>query len=221
MDDIKRKKTIHKKTVEKIGIDAVEVISPSRNEAGALPDDHGGLINNAVYEFLQYEIPEGGNSSIKDLTQIQYKALCMYIGKKVNKPLLTASYVSGSPIPYNLNIIESLFPVWAYFTACGGFVPFIDDFLAFCGLSLDYIYSSAFKSSSVRMEFAQKIKDFQQLALSAKLADGRGNPTGLLAILNHSHGWTSSVADREGKQIQSASVASLPDLSGDFVQIDQ
>lgn len=220
MDDIKRKKTIHKKTVERIGADAVEVLSPSSDAAEALPDDHGSMINNAVFEFLSYEIG-GGADSIKDINQIQFKALCVYIGRRVNKPLLTASYVSGSPSPYNQDILRELFPVWAYFAACGGFVPFVDDFLAFCGLSYDYIYSSPAKISPTRAEFTQKIKDFQQMALSAKLADGRGNPTGLLAILNHAHGWTTAAADADKKTITAASVASLPDLSGDIVQIDQ
>ena len=59
------------------------------------------------------------------------------------------------------------------------------------------------------------------MALSGKLADGRGNPTGLLAILNHAHGWTTAAADADKKTIAAASVASLPDLSGDIVQIDQ
>lgn len=220
MDNEKRKKTIHKKTVERIGADAVEVLTPSSDAAAALPDDHGAMINNAVFEFLSYEI--GGDvDSVKGLSQIQFKALCMYIGRKVNKPLITASFVLGSPVPYDLTVLESLFPVWAYFAACGGFVPFIDDFLAFCGLGADYIYSSQFKSSSARADFVQKIKGFQEMALSGKLADGRGNPTGLLAILNHAHGWTTVAADADKKTIAAASVASLPDLSGDLVQIDQ
>lgn len=220
MDNEKRKKTIHKKTVERIGADAVEVLTPSSDAAAALPDDHGSMINNAVFEFLSYEIG-GGVDSVKELSQIQFKALCMYIGRKVNKPLVTASFVLGSPVPYDLSVLESLFPVWAYFAACGGFVPFIDDFLAFCGLGADYIYSSQFKSSSARADFVQKIKGFQEMALSGKLADGRGNPTGLLAILNHAHGWTTAAADADKKTITAASVASLPDLSGDLVQIDQ
>lgn len=220
MEGSKRKKTLYNKTVEKIGADAAEVIPPSSDPESILPADYATQLNNSIYEFLTFEAP-GGADSIKDLTQIQYKALCMYLGRKINKPLLLRDYIKGDPRPYNPDVLNALFPAWIYFTACGGFVPFVDDFLTFCGLGVDYIYSGPAKVSQARVEFAQKIKDYQQLALSARLADGRGNPTGILAILNHYHGWTTAEKDQGLDEVRAASVASLPDLSGDIVQIDQ
>lgn len=220
MDKEKAKKTIQKRTCEKIGADSVEVLPPSACDPVGLPEDHGSMINNAVYDFLTYEIPEGAQS-IKGINQMQFKALCMYVGKKVNKPFVSAPRSLDIFASYSIDTLQALYPVWAYWVAVGGFVPFLDDFMLFCGVGMEYIYSTPFQSSPIRAEFATKIKRFQESGLASRLVEMRGNPTGILALLNHSHGWTTATADGEKKQIVSASVASLPDLSSDIVQSAQ
>lgn len=222
MDKEKAKKTIHKRTCEKIGADSVEVIPPSACDPVGLPEDHGARINEAVFEFLTYEIPTGADS-IRDISQLQFSALCQYIGKKVNRSIIDIEGYSpdgGRLVPFDMDRIELIFSVWVYFVGVGGFVPFLADFFYFIGASVNMIYSDSFQSSPLRAHFARKIKRFQEGALSARLVEGKGNPTGILAILNHAYGWTTATADGEKKQIASASVASLPDLSGDIVQID-
>lgn len=223
MEKEKAKKTIQKRTCEKIGADSVEVLPPSACDPVGLPDDHGSRINEAVFEFLTYEIPTGADS-LKDINQLQFSALCQYIGRKVNRSIIDIEGYcpeGGRLVPFSLDRLELLFGVFVYFVGVGGFVPFIADFFYFVGASALYIYSDEFQSSPTRAHFARKIKRFQEGALSARLAEGKGNPTGILAILNHAYGWTTATADGEKKQIASASVASLPDLSGDIVQIDQ
>lgn len=224
MDKEKAKKAINKKTVARIGMDAVEVLPPSGAASDVLPDSHGAAINNAIFEFLSYEIP-GGADSIKGINQLQFKALCIYIGRKVNSSVVRAPWVDsigkGSFAPIDNNVLYSLFDIWAYMCAVGGFVPFIDDFFLFCGLSVDLVYSSSFKSSPARVEFYNKIRVFQESALAARLTEGRGNPTGCLAVLNHVHGWRSDASGAASLQVAAASAAALPDLSGDLVQIDQ
>lgn len=219
-----RKKAINKKTVEKIGADVAEVIMPGSNEASLLPDDHAEKINACLYEFLTYELP-GGGDSIKDLSQMQFKALCTYLGRRVNRSLVRgpweASIGAGAFQPVNDDLLLVLFDMWFYLVSVGSFVPFVDDFFLYCGLGVDLVYSSSFKSNQVRAEFAQKIKAFQESGLAARLVEGRGNPTGLLAILNHAHGWRSDAAANDQKTIQAITADALPDLSGDIVQTAQ
>lgn len=220
-----RKKAINKKTVEKIGADVAEVIMPGSNEAGLLPDDYTTQLNGVVYEFLQYEVP-GGADCIRDISQVQFKALCIYAGRKLNRSIICKDYensmYNGGPfVPFSIDALNVLFSVWVYFAGVGGFIPFIDDFFTFAGCSVDYVYSRSFQSSQARVEFAQKIKAFQESGLAARLVEGRGNPTGLLAILNHAHGWRSDAAANDQKTIQAITADALPDLSGDIVQTAQ
>lgn len=69
------------------------------------------------------------------------------------------------------------------------------------------------KLSSKSKEIAQKLNKFREESLSNKLADGKQNPVGVIAILNRRYGWASPYTADSRKQTALPD-AELPRLGG-------
>ena len=62
-------------------------------------------------------------------------------------------------------------------------------------------------------EIFQKLSEFNEESLSNKLASGKGNPVGIIAILNRKHGWASPyTADSSRQRKEALTAAELPKL---------
>lgn len=69
------------------------------------------------------------------------------------------------------------------------------------------------KLSSLSFGIYKKLCTMREESLSNKLADGKQNPVGVIAMLNRHYGWASPYTSDSNKQRQSLSAAELPKLS--------
>lgn len=73
--------------------------------------------------------------------------------------------------------------------------------------------------SSKGLQIYKKLSTMREESLSNKLADGKQNPVGVIAILNRHYGWASPYTSDSTKQRQSLTAAELPKLSQNMPQL--
>ena len=140
-------------------------------------------------------------NNIDDLSkerQPRWGAACYMVGQSVFKCSkilhdIQKERVQGGTV-YDVGRVSALVDLWG--VLCKNFckAPMIDDFAAFAGVSDTWIYGANLPDglTPARSLLLQKLKRMQEGGLSALIVDGRQNPTGALAVLNHFHGWTQS-----------------------------
>lgn len=84
----------------------------------------------------------------------------------------------------------------------------VDYIALFCGVSDSWLYENSEKLTALGMDLPKK----REQSLTASLVDGKINPTGTIATLNHFHGWTTGHTHTEKKE----TVVIYPVLSGDI-----
>ena len=81
------------------------------------------------------------------------------------------------------------------------------------GVSLDTIIAiGGERATSASCEIRKKLLRENEETLSNKLFDAKGNPVGIIAILNHRHAWATQAA-AHGIEKRAKTAAELPDLS--------
>ena len=73
-------------------------------------------------------------------------------------------------------------------------------------------YNNTNKLSSLSMNIYKKLQAERQESLSNKLADGKQNPVGVIAILNRHYGWASPYTADSNRQKKVLDAAELPRL---------
>ena len=68
------------------------------------------------------------------------------------------------------------------------------------------------KLSSKSFEIYKKLQQEREESLSNKLADGKQNPVGVIAMLNRHYGWASPYTADANRQKQTLSASELPKL---------
>jgi hypothetical protein len=71
------------------------------------------------------------------------------------------------------------------------------------------------KLSSKSFEIYKKLSQEREESLSNKLADGKQNPVGVIAMLNRHYGWSSPYTSDANRNKSSLTAAELPKLNGD------
>lgn len=179
-----------------------------------LPDGIGDMINNAIYDFCNFE----NTPPIEDMKkekQLVWSACCMYIGRKVYKKnglLRKAEREPGGQwIGYDMRVIWASVPLWAYLCTIYGKAPFAYDFEHFTGLSSLWLYDKSKELlTPEREQLTKKLKEIQETGLAGLIADGAKNPTGAIAILNHWHGWAQNQIVVQTDTQKALTAASLP-----------
>ena len=200
--------------VEKVDGD---ILPQSIDTSDKLPEDIRDRIEGAIYDFMMYEC----KPPIDDMSkarQTRWTACCMYIGQRVNKPLLrTAERGEGGKWKgYDIGVMEALLPIWLYYCSTFDKAPMRADFGHFCGASLEWVYDQKPELlTPERMGLTKKLIEIQEAGLSGLIADGSRNPTGAIAILNHHHGWTNTSVVVHTSDKQAISAVELPKLGGD------
>ena len=70
------------------------------------------------------------------------------------------------------------------------------------------------KLSSKSFEIYKKLNQEREESLSNKLADGKQNPVGVIAMLNRHYGWSSPYTSDANRNRSSLTAAELPKLNG-------
>ena len=184
-----------------------------------LPAGIQDIIENAINDFCTYEC----KPPIADLAKERaprWSACCQYIGHKVFKRynILTNGESprrgDGTRKPYNIDIMGAAVPVWRFFCARYEKAPLAYDYYCFVGASECYlIHTNGGQGvTPAHIQLAKTLKSIQEAGLAGLISDGRGNPTGAIAILNHWHGWNQTAAPQEKTAAAVLSVHDLPRL---------
>lgn len=181
-----------------------------------LPDDISRRVMDALSDYCeQFQIED-----ISKERQPRWSAACIYIGKAVFKgtdllrDMRPDARRAGSGLrAYDIEKISAVADFFLYL--CGAFVkaPFIDDFCHFASITDSWLYGAGTRNDLTpgKVALLQKLRDAQERGLAGMIADGRQNPTGALAILNHWHNWV-QVREIVHTDAASSSAAVLPDF---------
>jgi hypothetical protein len=212
--------------------------------------DFNIIEGDVVLQELPHELPPELPETIESLTeafcnkydienmskarQTQWAALCRFIGQTVfkkNRGILAdreRARRNGGGFCYDLNKVSKLADLWIYLCSLYNKAPFVDDFSHFSGLDEVTLYgvggdyTAEDKVTPERLHLLQKLREAQESGLAGLIVDGRQNPTGALAALNHWHGWTQTreVIHTAGNAAPSAPVLPVFDASaGSLLEI--
>lgn len=160
-------------------------------------EDYLEVYNNQIEEYLhQYCIEH--NIKLKDvytIDQSRWNSVLLYIYKHVFKPNIngvTRKYNEKSNIDYsNKELLESICDI--YINLCYEYSKEISimGFSKLTGINVDTIYTWAKREESERgsNDIAKKLRTEREESLSVRLVSGKGNPVGILGILNRHYGW--------------------------------
>lgn len=96
-------------------------------------------------------------------------------------------------------------------------------FITLTGIDESIVYdwgNNSNKLSTTATKIYKKLSQMREESLSNKLADGKQNPVGVIAMLNRHYGWASPYTADSNRQKQTLSASELPKL-GNVRQIAQ
>ena len=179
-----------------------------------LPDGLTDMIYSAVDSFCRKHDFE----NMSKCRQTAWGACCQFIGQtifKQNRKILAGTPPKTGGFCYDTDKLSALADIWCHMCGVYGKAPFIFDFANFAGMDNTALYANSGKYldmenvTPARVRLIQKLHEMQEKGIAGLIVDGRQNPTGALAALNHWHGWTQT---REIIHTTSAPTASLDDI---------
>jgi len=190
-----------------------EIVNPAE-----LPED----IPERIQETIETFCARFNIDTMDKARQTQWSACCRFIGQNVfkkNRDILAdreRARRNGGGYCYDLNKVNALCDIWI--ALCKAYIkaPMIDDFGQFAAIEESTIYgvggryTQADKVTPERVRLLQKLHDAQERGLADMIIDGKQNPTGALAVLNHWHGWTQTREIIHTTAQQTTGAASLP-----------
>jgi len=106
-------------------------------------------------------------------------------------------------------------------------IPSMYGFSTLSGIDIDTLLSWNSNNDTYKTEHNKQrnkvyrlLKDYRQMGLADRIADGKTNPVGPIAILNHEYNWQTAAA-AQGTQKPLLSSADLPDLLTDNENISE
>ena len=190
------------------------------------------VFENDIQMYLTMFCEENGIEDMKKESQSVWNGALRYIRRHVfnNKDLLKQSnniYNSNSIMDSNYNMYnyELLYNILEYYIyICNLYNKEISSmgYSKLVGISNEIISmwgNDNNKLSSKSFEIYKKLNQEREESLSNKLADGKQNPVGVIAILNRQYGWASpytSDSNRQRKSISAEEIRQLLPKSGDY-----
>lgn len=194
--------------------------------------------SNDIEMYLQLFCEENNIESMKTEPQMIWNSCLRYIYNHVfkpNKQLLKSKIIVDAPNggytncnAYDYDLIMQLADFYAY-DLCMKYNKEVSiiGFSALTGIEPETIKqwgNDNNKISRAGFYVYKKLCSMREESLSNKLADGKQNPVGVIAILNRQFGWASPYTSDSNRQRQTLAAADLPKLGGDkyieAVQID-
>ena len=192
---------------------AGEIVNPAE-----LPED----IPERIQETIETFCTRFNIDTMDKARQTQWSACCRFIGQNIfkkNRDILAdreRARRNGGGFCYDLKKVNALCDIWI--ALCKAYIkaPMIDDFGQFAAVDESFIYGNSGKYTAAdratpeRVRLLQKLHDAQERGLADMIIDGKQNPTGALAVLNHWHGWTQTREIIHTTAQQTTGAASLP-----------
>ena len=213
----KKKKAAEKNPAKKIPVVNGEIIPTIQAEiiGDELPPDFAETVESWLEEFKT----KAGFDDLTKIANIQWRALCLSIGERIQKSGILRDKererTRGGKI-YNPYRVAALVPIWEKLTSYYKHIPLAVDFVAFSGVSREWFYDTQERLTSTRVDIAKKVRNIEESALSAAIADARENPTGRIFYAKARHGWreTSEIIHTSAKETQAAGALPMFDDSG-------
>lgn len=189
------------------------------------------VFENDIDLYLHQFQDEQDIEDLRTIPQSVWNSCLMYIQRHVfsDKDILK----ERNNIYNNNGIMDSNYNMYNYDLL----LNILDYYIYICGLYNKEVSSIGFskltgitneiismwgnsnnKLSTKSFEVYKKLSEAREESLSNKLADGKQNPVGVLAILNRHYQWNLPGVSRENAK-QSLTAAELPKLGGNHTQL--
>jgi len=178
---------------------------------GELPPGIEDITQKVIDDFcIRYKVED-----LRSAPLSVWSSCCQYIGEKVYLRYRLADSRSagdacGAPI-YDDDTIQAVMYVWIYFCGLYDKPPMMDHFYKFSGIFKALMADLRGELSPLRAVLSNKLRHLQEHGLADRLADGKRNALGIIAILNHWHGWSAPPTPKESTQA-ALPVSDLPKL---------
>jgi hypothetical protein len=182
------------------------------------------VFENSIEYYLQEFCEKQNIEDLRLVPQSVWNAALMYVQKHVfgNRDILKADKVdipnglmSSNYNMYNYDLLYNILEYYIYL--CNMYSKEISSmgFSKLLGISNEIISmwgNDSNKLSSRSFEIYKKLTQEREESLSNKLADGKQNPVGILAILNRHYQWNLPGVSKESAKAGALSAAELPRL---------
>ena len=175
-----------------------------------LPADIPQKINDILSDYMQMI----GADDTKKITGRQWHGFCLQVGSfcKNTKILWDHEKIKtqGGNVIYNPDKMQAFFDLWLSVTSAADKTPLPSDFVAFAGVSYDYLqnYNGSQGVSSSQIDLAKKTRAAMQAGLLSHGADGRQNSVFDIFLLKSKFGYV------ETSQVVHTTAAAALDAAG-------
>ena len=124
---------------------------------------------------------------------------------------------------YNYILVNEILDYYIYLCQIYNKEISIMGFSNLTGIDTDTIneWGNNSRLSTTSSVIYKKLSQMREESLSNKLADGKQNPVGVIAMLNRHYGWASPYTADSNRQKQSLTVQELPKLGGNGAEVRQ
>lgn len=186
------------------------------------------IFENDIDKYLSIFCDEQNIKDLRQVPQSVWNGALRYVYKHVfknNRELLKQSnntVVDNNIIPsnynaYNYDTVNDIVDYYIYLCQVYNKEISIIGFSNLIGIDTDTINdwgNNSTRLSTTSCVIYKKLVQGREESLSNKLADGKQNPVGVIAILNRQFGWASPYTSDARKQQNALSASELPKLGG-------
>lgn len=183
------------------------------------------VFENDIDLYLHQFQEEQGIEDLRTVPQSVWNGALMYINRHVfrNKEVLKSNdiyNINNNDIPtnfnsYNYDLVNKVLDYYIYLCQVNNKEVSIIGFSNLTNIDTDTINewgNDRVKLSSMTTVIYKKLHKMREESLSNKLADGKQNPVGVIAMLNRHYGWASPYTADSNRQRGSLTAAELPKL---------
>ena len=180
------------------------------------------VFENDIQMYISLFCEEYNINDIREISQSVYNAMLKYVynhcfkgtDKLKSKALYkTSEYIKSNYNAYNIDLCYQLCEYYIFISQLYEKEISIVGFSNLSGIEENTIYSWGKEDqrktlSSKSCDIYKKLNKGRENSLSDKLSSGKGNPVGVLAILNHFYNWAGvgNMEERKPQQITLADV---------------
>lgn len=183
------------------------------------------VFENDIDLYLHQFQEEQEIEDLRAVPQSVWNAALMYIQRHAfsNRDLLKQGsniYTDNTIMEtncnsYNYDILDDIVNYYIYICNTNNKEISLMGFSKLTGIDIDTISlwgNDSNRLSSKSLGIYKKLMQEREESLSNKLADGKQNPVGVIAMLNRHYGWASPYTSDSNRQKQSLPAAELPQL---------
>ena len=196
------------------------------------------VYDNDIDLYLNLFCQEYNIDDLRKESQSVWNACLMYIQKHVfndrdklkDNTVITDknSGITSTFNRYNYNLLNNICDYYIYICALHNKEISINGFSKLTKINTSvieewgYNYNNTGKELSQNgMDIYKKLMNSREESLSNKLADGKQNPVGVIAILNKHYGWNMPGVTRETSRTQALPASELPKLGATAAKIKE